>query len=236
MPEVIKRKKAETPVAQSAPVAQTTPAAAPTKKSESKTNRKSMDLILSTIFQHLSTEEKFTPAQIKTLQSKIVTMLPYTSEFRKKKSNKNNSGIKRALSPYFCFLNAVRAKVIEENPSMTFKDINKLLGKMWKELNDEQKKPYNEMASVQRTEYNQKREAYLQEHPEERKTKKAKKTTTEVATEPAVVAEPVVAKASKSSKKNPKHVEAVVIGSEQEIKTKVKKNNTKSKNVASEVQ
>ena len=54
---------------------------------------------------------------------------------------------KKALTAYFCFMNANRQQVKDENPDDKVGDIAKKLGAMWKSLGEEEKKPYQEMAA-----------------------------------------------------------------------------------------
>jgi len=54
---------------------------------------------------------------------------------------------KKALTAYFCFMNATRQQVKDENPDDKIGDIAKKLGTMWKSMGEEEKKPFQEMAA-----------------------------------------------------------------------------------------
>ncbi|KAJ2817304.1 Non-histone chromosomal protein 6, partial [Coemansia erecta] len=61
---------------------------------------------------------------------------------KKKRSKKDPNAPKRALSAYMYFSQAKRPTVQEENPGVTFGQIGKLLGELWKTLDENERKPF----------------------------------------------------------------------------------------------
>jgi ubiquitin len=49
---------------------------------------------------------------------------------------------KREPGPYMKFCKEMRPKVVKENPKLTFGEVGRKLGEMWRELSDEEKKKY----------------------------------------------------------------------------------------------
>jgi hypothetical protein len=49
---------------------------------------------------------------------------------------------KREPGPYMVFCKKTRPKVVAENPDLSFGQVGKKLGEMWRELSDEEKKKY----------------------------------------------------------------------------------------------
>jgi len=70
-------------------------------------------------------------------------------------------------SAYNFFVAEIRPKVKEENPNMSFGDISKKVGEMWKNLSAEERKPYEEKAEAAKQED--------AKHPKEKKEKKERK-------------------------------------------------------------
>jgi hypothetical protein len=59
---------------------------------------------------------------------------------------------KQPLSAFFRFSDAVRATVREEH-NLSFEDLAKVLGHMWKELPESEKEPYKEMERRDKEKY-----------------------------------------------------------------------------------
>ena len=59
----------------------------------------------------------------------------------KKTPTKTSKG-KKPLSPYMKFCKEQRPKVIKENSKLSFGEIGKKLGEMWRGLTDAEKKKY----------------------------------------------------------------------------------------------
>lgn len=66
---------------------------------------------------------------------------------KKKVEQDGNQKPKKALTAYFCFMNATRQQVKDENPDDKIGDIAKKLGTMWKSMGEEEKKPFQDMAA-----------------------------------------------------------------------------------------
>lgn len=82
-------------------------------------------------------------------------------EESEKKKTKKKSSVKKAKTAFLFFSQANRAKLKEENASLTFGELGKLLGEKWNALSSEEKKPYEEQAEQdkQRAEQERKKEA-----------------------------------------------------------------------------
>ncbi len=61
-----------------------------------------------------------------------------------KKGSKKGSG---TTSPYILFVKEARAEVVKKNPKLTFGEVGKELGKLWKSLSADKKKKYETAAS-----------------------------------------------------------------------------------------
>ena len=49
---------------------------------------------------------------------------------------------KRQPNAYMIFVKKMRPKIVKENPDMSFTEIGKRLGEMWRALSDDEKKKY----------------------------------------------------------------------------------------------
>ncbi len=78
--------------------------------------------------------------------------------FTKIKAKKDPNKPKRPLSSYTIFCNDIRADLKKNNPSLTFSEMNKTLGKKWSELKDKQQ--YIEKAQEERLKYDEQIEEY----------------------------------------------------------------------------
>ena len=74
---------------------------------------------------------------------------------------------KKALTAYFCFMNANRQQVKDENPDDKVGDIAKKLGAMWKSLGEEEKKPYLEMAAKDKERHQKEMEEFQKTNKDE---------------------------------------------------------------------
>jgi len=85
------------------------------------------------------------------------TQKKYLRRYRKYRKERRKNHPKTALSPYMCFVKAKRSEIVQNqnqiNPSTSFEDIGRLLGKTWKELSDVEKQPYFQLASQDRERY-----------------------------------------------------------------------------------
>ncbi|KAK9917825.1 hypothetical protein WJX75_008635 [Coccomyxa subellipsoidea] len=66
---------------------------------------------------------------------------------QKKDADDSNPKVKRARSAYIFFGSEKRPAVKAENPDLSFGDLTKKLGEMWKGLSDAEKMPYEAMAN-----------------------------------------------------------------------------------------
>lgn len=77
-----------------------------------------------------------------------------------KRKRKDPNAPKRALSAFFFFSGDKRDALKAENPGISFGQVGKRLGEMWKELSDKDKKPYEEMAENDKKRYEAEMAAY----------------------------------------------------------------------------
>jgi len=63
-------------------------------------------------------------------------------EFKPKKASAKKGGSKKKLTGFMLFSKENREKVKAENPDITFGQIGKKLGEMWRALSDEEKAEY----------------------------------------------------------------------------------------------
>lgn len=85
------------------------------------------------------------------------TQKKYLRRYRKYRKERRKNHPKTALSPYMCFVKAKRAEIVKNqnkiNPSTSFEDIGRLLGKTWKKLSHSEKLPFIELATEDRKRY-----------------------------------------------------------------------------------
>ncbi|EAX85735.1 HMG box family protein [Trichomonas vaginalis G3] len=71
-------------------------------------------------------------------------------------------------TPYILFCSDMRSKVKSDNPGMSFGDVARTLGKLWKELPEEKKKEYKEKSDADK-------EAHKNDPKPEKKSKRSPK-------------------------------------------------------------
>jgi HMG (high mobility group) box len=74
-------------------------------------------------------------------------MIPFWSihhQAAAKKAPAKKGGAKKQLSGFMLFSKEHRSKIKEDNPEMSFGQVGKKLGEMWRELTDEEKVAYKE--------------------------------------------------------------------------------------------
>jgi hypothetical protein len=71
-------------------------------------------------------------------------MLSLTSLVTQKAATKAKTAGKKPLSGFMLFSKENRIKVKEENPEMTFGQIGKKLGEMWRALSDKEKQEFKD--------------------------------------------------------------------------------------------
>lgn len=81
---------------------------------------------------------------------------------KRKKAPRDATAPKQPLSGYFLFLNDRREKVRNENPSLTFTEITKLLASEWSKLPADQKQQYLDAAELDKERYNREFSDYKQ--------------------------------------------------------------------------
>jgi hypothetical protein len=78
----------------------------------------------------------------------------------KKKVKKDPNAPKRATTSFFFFSSEMRAKVKEENDGITFGELGKKMGEMFKALSPKEKSKYEEMAKKDQLRYKKEFAAY----------------------------------------------------------------------------
>ncbi|KAJ2136427.1 Non-histone chromosomal protein 6 [Coemansia sp. RSA 678] len=86
-------------------------------------------------------------------RKKAATVVEDGKVAKKKRTKKDPSAPKRALSAYMFFSQDKRPTVQEENPGVSFGTIGKLLGERWKGLDDTGRKPYMALAEKDKARY-----------------------------------------------------------------------------------
>ena len=94
----------------------------------------------------------------------------------KKKSDKPTKG----RNAYIFYTQAMREQVKEENPTVDYKEVNKILSEMWKDVKEEdgdEHEKYKEMAATDKLRYEKEMETYVpsDDDEEEKKPKKRAK-------------------------------------------------------------
>merc|ERR1711924_118164 len=64
-----------------------------------------------------------------------------------KKAKKEKKGYKGACGPYMFFVNENRDQVKADNPDLSFGELGKELGEMWRNLSAKDKQPFEKMAA-----------------------------------------------------------------------------------------
>jgi len=90
------------------------------------------------------------------------------------KKPKDPDAPKRPASAYILFCKDARKEIKEANPKMKNTEIVKEMAAQWNNLSDKKKKKYTKVADIEKAKYAELKEAYLKEHPEAVKPKKAK--------------------------------------------------------------
>lgn len=69
---------------------------------------------------------------------------PFLSPKQQQQQAKKSGGSKKPLSGFMLFSKENRPKVKEDNPDITFGQIGKKLGEMWRALTDEEKQAFKD--------------------------------------------------------------------------------------------
>ncbi|KAJ2518120.1 Non-histone chromosomal protein 6 [Coemansia sp. RSA 2049] len=99
------------------------------------------------------------PAKVKKGASKASGRVEKVTK-RGKRTKKNPNAPKRALSAYMFFSQANRATVREQNPTVSFGYIGKILGEQWKGLSEADKQPYVKMSDADKLRYEAEKAAF----------------------------------------------------------------------------
>jgi len=78
---------------------------------------------------------------------------------------KDPNAPKRGLSSYMHFVRDVRERITADTPAITFADVGRKAGEMWKALTAEAKKPYEDKAATAKTAYEEALRAYHAKYP-----------------------------------------------------------------------
>ena len=62
-------------------------------------------------------------------------------------------GPKKPATSFVVFSNSVRNRIKEENPGLSFTEVGRKLGEMWREMAPEEKKTYEDMALEAKEKY-----------------------------------------------------------------------------------
>ncbi|EGB07978.1 hypothetical protein AURANDRAFT_17746, partial [Aureococcus anophagefferens] len=73
---------------------------------------------------------------------------------RKERREKDPKAPKSATSAYMYFSKHHRLLLKRENSDLTFGDLGKTVGAMWKAATPQEKKPFEDLAAADRTRYN----------------------------------------------------------------------------------
>lgn len=79
---------------------------------------------------------------------------------KKGKAKKDPNAPKRGKSSFMFFSTEVRAKTKEENPGISFGDLGKMIGEMFRSLSPEEKSKYEKMAAEAKEKYDGEMKTY----------------------------------------------------------------------------
>ncbi|GMI02367.1 hypothetical protein TrLO_g14125 [Triparma laevis f. longispina] len=82
------------------------------------------------------------------------------SPTKKKAAKKDPNAPKNAKGSYMFFSTAKRAEIKAENPDISFGELSKKTGEVWKSLSVEDKQPFEDLAAEDKERYNKETEAY----------------------------------------------------------------------------
>jgi HMG (high mobility group) box len=101
---------------------------------------------------------------------------------RSRRRKKDPNAPKGAISAYFFFCRKYRPIEKSKNPEITFTELGKNLGAMWKQLTPEEREPFVQQAAADKERYDREKEEYDRTHPkpppkpvQRRKTAKRRK-------------------------------------------------------------
>lgn len=122
--------------------------------------------INNTVSQYLSSFVEKVATQFNIPQEQLDNLWKETQKEKMVKIKRKATNATTRVSAYINFCNHHRKIVKSENPALTFGEVAKSLGKLWKELNVEEKKKYIDPAYVG---------THVVNKPEEEKKKRVRK-------------------------------------------------------------
>ena len=78
----------------------------------------------------------------------------------KKKAKKDPNAPKKAMSAFMYFSNKMRPKIKAENPAISFGDLGKRIGELYRALTPTEKEPYEKMAAEDKKRFEKAKAAY----------------------------------------------------------------------------
>ncbi|KAJ1919450.1 Non-histone chromosomal protein 6 [Tieghemiomyces parasiticus] len=82
------------------------------------------------------------------------------SSGKKRRAKKDPNAPKRYMSAYMWFAQDVRDRVKQESPTLTFGEIGKKLGQLWRELPEHERGPYQRKSDEDKARYEREKAAY----------------------------------------------------------------------------
>jgi hypothetical protein len=184
------KKAAEASTSTAAPVAEGSSTAeavpAPAGKKASKSTAAHTDRIIAFIEAEFKIDHKTLVAALTKSE-----LLQSSSTFRKtKKRVKEEGQPKRALSSYLIFANEHRQSVREQNPALSFKEVNTRLGDMWGAMTVDQKKKYIDLSNNDKGRYSSAMVKFREEHPLPAEPAKAQRAVKDHSADPNYILNP----------------------------------------------
>lgn len=103
----------------------------------------------------------FEPALSKSLQERATEPPPKPGEKRRTgRPRKVRKRPKKAISAYTCFVMATRKKLMEQNPELSFQEIARKIGDMWKNLCEQDKAPFIAAARQDKERYDREKKTW----------------------------------------------------------------------------
>ncbi|XP_065226212.1 FACT complex subunit Ssrp1 [Planococcus citri] len=106
------------------------------------------------------TEKKSKPKKEKKEKPKKAAKSESDKPRKKKRKDKDDNKPKRPPTAYMVWFNETREKIKSDNPGISFTDIAKKGGEMWKKLTSDDKQPFERKANKLKDEYNEAMKAY----------------------------------------------------------------------------
>ncbi|KAI8886170.1 hypothetical protein K501DRAFT_178371 [Backusella circina FSU 941] len=116
------------------------------------------------------------------------------------KKDKDPNAPKRNLTSYIYFVQDVRERIAQENPSLSATDVARVLGEKWNALTDKEKQPYIKLAASDKGRFDKEMDVYRKKYGIPVPISKKKKTSPPVETNKRPAAETPVASKKKAKK------------------------------------